>query len=85
MLVIQEGLWKFWPITATEVGKSGVTEHSYFESTHGNSVQTRMKYERQVQVNLNTYQYSRRGFEFPIAQVTSIVKRLAVEGLCVRR
>jgi len=54
MLVIQEGLWKFWPITATEVGKSGVTEHPYFESTNGNSVQTRTKYERQVQFNLNT-------------------------------
>lgn len=54
MLVIQEGLWKFWPIIAMEVGKSDVTEHSYFESTHGNSVQTRTKYERQVQVNLNT-------------------------------
>jgi phage/plasmid-associated DNA primase len=53
MLVMQEGLWKFWPITATEVEKSGVTEHSYFESTHGNSVQTSTKYERQVQVNLN--------------------------------
>jgi hypothetical protein len=54
MLIRQEGLWKFWPITATEVGKSGVTGHLSSESTHGNSVQTRTKYERQVQVNLNT-------------------------------
>lgn len=46
MLVIQKGLWKFLPITATEVGKIGVTEHPYFESTHENSVQTRTKYER---------------------------------------
>ena len=51
---MQEGLWKFWSITATEVGKSGVTEHSYFDSTQGNSVQTSTKYEWQVQVNLNT-------------------------------
>jgi hypothetical protein len=86
MLTRQEGLWKFWAITATEVGKSGVTGHLSFESTHGNSVKTRTKYERKMQVNLNTllHQYRRRGFEFPIEQVTSIGKRLAVEELRVR-
>jgi len=85
MLVIYEGLWKFLPITATEVGKSDVTEHPYFESAHENSVQTRTKCERQVQANLNTSPVQSARLRIP--HTTSYVLErkdwLAVEGLSV--
>lgn len=66
MLVRQEGLWKFWPITATEVGKSGVTEDYQFRVyTWKFSTNKDNRMSGWCRLTLTLHQYNRRSFEFP--------------------